>query len=266
MKGGVGKTTLTIGVADYLANELEKKVLVIDIDPQFNATQTLIDEYSDMDYFEDIIPNSKTINKLFEPQTNFKAQNDIPYSEDLLVNLTDNLDILCGDLNLVLVNKSNDYRQVKKLRKFINKNDLKQEYDYILIDCPPTLTIYTDSALLASDYYLIPNRIDRYSIIGISSLQTAIHDLSGEENHDIKCLGLIYTMVDENLTHKQLQIRNEFEKQKELSDIYIFSSNTLYVRDLQVGKQGNLSSRYKKSKIDISGISHELIDILEGGV
>lgn len=100
-----------------------------------------------------------------------------PTAKDIVVNLKKNLDLLCGDLSLVLVNKSNDNRYVKRIKYFIEDNGLRDKYDFIFIDCPPTLTIYTDSALMASDYYLIPNRIDRYSIVGIDSLQKAVNSL-----------------------------------------------------------------------------------------
>ena len=111
MKGGVGKTTLSVGVADYLA-EYKKdplKVLIIDVDPQFNTTQALLDSYYNGDYFGDILPEEKTINKLFKPQVQFSQQYESPKKEELILELTSNLHIICGDLNLVLANKSSDY-------------------------------------------------------------------------------------------------------------------------------------------------------------
>ena len=98
----------------------------------------------------------------------------------------------------------------------------RQEYEYIIIDCPPTLTIYTDSALMASDYYLIPNRIDRYSIVGIDSLQKAVNNLIREERINLKCIGLVYTMVTTSV--KQDKLRINFENKKAVNDIDIFSS------------------------------------------
>lgn len=264
MKGGVGKTTLCIGIADYLANynTEKKKVLVIDIDPQFNSTQALLDQYSKLDYFTDILPHERTINKLFKPQVNFSQHPESPKAEEIVTNLTENLDIVCGDLNLVLVNKSSDYGQVKRLRRFIKDNDLKSKYDIILIDCPPTLTIYTDSALLASDFYIIPNRIDRYSIIGISSLQKAINNLIREEEASLKCLGLVYTILEDELTQKQTAIKKEFESKEEFQHIPIFTTYTTYVKDIQVGKQGPVATNYQKSREDITDISVELLDKL----
>lgn len=263
MKGGVGKTTLSIGVADFLAHHMGEsnlKVLVIDADPQFNATQALLDSYYNGDYFDDILPNEKTINKLFKPQVQFSQQYKSPSYDELILKLTENLHIVCGDLSLVLANKSSDYSHVKRLKRFIKDNKLREIYDFIIIDCPPTLTIYTDSALMASDYYLIPNRIDRYSIIGISSLQKAINNLKAEEEIDLECLGLIYTILDDELTLKQQEMKYNFESKEEVQQLYIFTSYTSNVKDIQVGKQGPIPTRYKKSKEDLRDICMEILD------
>ena len=259
MKGGVGKTTLSVGICSYLSEFCNKKVLLIDIDPQFNSTQAFVEP----EIYEKYSENSKTIFKLFEPSTTL-FQNTLPKKEDLIISLKNykNLDLLCGDLNLVLVNKSADYHLVKRLKKFILDNKLREEYDYIFIDCPPTLTIYTDSALVCSDYYLIPNKIDRYSNIGISSLQKAVTSLIEQEELNLKCLGLIYTIVGENLSKKQKKVKDEIEQNPDIKSIRIFKSNMSNVNDLQVGTQGPIAIKYVKSKKDIEDIVNEIENIL----
>lgn len=269
MKGGVGKTTLSIGIADYLA-EIGKTVLIIDADPQFNATQALLDTYkantnytddTQNFYTEEIIKNEKTIYKLFKPVMYLQEEGAASTkAEELIVKLTEKLDIICGDLNLVLVNKSSDHSNVKKIKNFIDDNLLREKYDYIIIDCPPTLTVYTDSALMASDYYLIPNRIDRYSIVGIDSLQRAVRNLIGQERIPLKCIGLVYTMLEKTLTQKQQKIKNNFESKESVEAIDIFASTTIVVNHLQWGNSGPLPTRYKAAKEDIEAISLELID------
>lgn len=272
MKGGVGKTTLSIGIADYLS-EIGNKVLILDADPQFNATQALLDAYKQVPntinnekenfYTAKILNKEKTIYKLFKPQINMTDVYNTPQCNDLIINLKDGLDILCGDLNLVLVNKVSDHTFVKRIRNFIEDNNLREKYDYIIIDCPPTLTIYTDSALMASDYYLIPNRIDRYSIVGIDSLQKAVTNLIREERIQLKCIGLVYTMVDNNDSIKQEKIRTSFESKKSVSNIDIFTSKSTIVNNIQRGLSGPLPTRYKASKEDIEAISLELISKLK---
>lgn len=269
MKGGVGKTTLSIGIADYLA-EIGKKILLIDADPQFNATQAMVDYYKNEDkYYEseenfyttEVLRQEKTIYRLFKPQTDMTQCYDTPAADDLIVNLKENLDILCGDLSLVLVNRAGDHALVRRIRNFIEDNHLRDKYDYVIIDCPPTLTIYTDSALMASDYYLIPNRIDRYSIVGIDSLQKAVKNLIREERISLKCIGLVYTMVRNSA--KQERIRVNFESKKAVNDIDIFSAKTNVVNDIQCGVAGTIPTKYKAAKNDIEAISLELLNRLE---
>lgn len=271
MKGGVGKTTLSIGIVDYLA-DIGKKVLIIDADPQFNATQALLDTYKNITYddetknfyTEEILLNFKTIYKLFKPvQTLQEQQQVIPKAEELIINLKENLDIVCGDLNLVLINNSGDYKNVKKIKKFITENNLREKYDYIIIDCPPTLTIYTDSALMASDYYLIPNRIDRYSIVGIDSLEKAVNNLRTEEEINLKCIGLVYTMVKNELPLKQQKIKVDFESKTSVNTIDIFSSKLGVVEHIQWGKSGPLPTKYTNSYQDIEAITQEMLDKIE---
>jgi chromosome partitioning protein len=301
MKGGVGKTTLSIGIADYLAKYKNSRVLVIDSDPQFNATHSLIDAYvkKNVDetvlddqsidikatfeeviqknegteeeenteeeeagnsfYTSEVLNKNKTIFQLCKPQLDMSKRYELPKSEDLIINLRDGLDLLSGDLNLVLANKNSDFSLVKRLKNFIAENKLREEYDYILIDCPPTLTIYTDSALLASDFYMIPNRIDRYSIIGIDSLQTAVENLISSEGIDLKCLGIVYTMVNRKLNKKQQKIKTDFESKKSVNDIDIFDSVSHIVNHIQYGYSGTLPTKYKSSLEDIESICEEML-------
>lgn len=267
MKGGVGKTTLSIGIADYLS-EIGKRVLLIDADPQFNATQAMIDFYKNDDYESEenfynteVLPKEKTIYRLFKPQIDMMHSYNTPVANELIINLKNGLDILCGDLNLVLVNKVSDHTFVRRIRNFIDDNLLREEYEYIIIDCPPTLTIYTDSALMASDYYLIPNRIDRYSIVGIDSLQKAVNNLIREERINLKCIGLVYTMVTTSV--KQDKLRINFENKKAVNDIDIFSSKTSVVNNIQYGVAGSIPTKYQASREDIEAISIELLERLE---
>ena len=259
MKGGVGKTTLSIGIADLLASK-GKKVLFVDADPQFNATQAFLDAYksnSDLDYYKnEVLDKDKTIYRLFMPQIDMRKTYASPDILELKVELTQNLDLICGDLNLVLVNRSSDHSFVNRIKNFVEDNSLKDSYDYVIIDCPPTLTIYTDSALMASDYYLIPNRIDRYSIVGISSLQQAVKNLIQEERKNIVCLGLVYTMVDNGLA-KQKTLREDFESKREVGEINIFDSCMNIANNIQNGRSGTLPTKYKSSKEDIESICVE---------
>lgn len=287
MKGGVGKTTLSIGVADYLANHKKRKTLFIDMDPQFNGTQGLLDFYKKGEtisliqekekvnkeeakklldtceynyYTEKIKKQEKTVYRLFTPQVSISKGYSSPTPSELITRLTDNLDIVCGDLDLVLANRSSDYSFIYRLSKFLKDNNLKENYEYIIIDCPPTLTVYTDSALYASNYYVIPNRIDRYSITGIDSLQDSIKGLIDTQDLNLKCLGIIYTMVPLGIGKKQERIKHSFESKKAVNELDIFSAESHIVNDIQVGiTGGTLPTKYKESLSDIAAITEELI-------
>ncbi|MCI8312552.1 MAG: AAA family ATPase [Lachnospiraceae bacterium] len=273
MKGGVGKTTLSLGLADYLS-EIGKSILLIDADPQFNSTQAMLDCYktegyedaleSEKNFYsEEVLKPIKTIYRLFMPQTDMRVAYSSPEAKDIIINLKQNLDILCGDLNLVLANKSGDYAFAKRIRNFIEDNHLREHYDYIIIDCPPTLTIYTDSALMASDYYLIPNRIDRYSIVGIDSLQKAVTNLVREERIPLKCLGLVYTMVSTQKFSKQEKIKINFESKRVVNDIDIFSAFMSVAKNIQIGSSGTIPTKYKNSREDIEAICMEFLERID---
>lgn len=265
MKGGVGKTTLCIGIGEYLANYCNKKVLFIDLDPQFNTTQSLVNEFNlEDEYLSNYSEgtNQKTVMRLFETQQTIAKRLDLPNPEDILVHLNDNMDLLPGTIDLILVETDKDGSKAKKVKKFILNNDLKNQYDFIFLDCPPTISVYTDAALIASDFYLVPIRIDRYSILGIKLLKQVIDRLDDNESIGIRPLGIVYTMV-KDLTHKTLQLKSTFESTEIVQEIGLFENMTSNVNDLLVGLQGNIASKYKKSREDISAICKEFLERIE---
>lgn len=262
MKGGVGKTTLCIGIGEYLANFCQKKILFIDLDPQFNTTQSLVNEYDlEDEYLTNYSKgnNAKTVMRLFETQTTIAKRIDLPEPDEVLVKLNENMDLLPGTINLILVESDKDGSKAKKVNKFIRNNNLREKYDFIFIDCPPTISVYTDAALIASDLYLVPIRIDRYSILGIKLLKQVIDRIDDNEKIGIKPLGIVYTMIRE-LTQKTMQLKETFESDEIVQEIGMFRNTTSQVNDLLVGYQGNIASKYKKSREDIKAICEEFLE------
>lgn len=248
MKGGVGKTTLCLGIGEYLSKEdtHNKKILYIDMDPQFNTTQTLMNEFDLEEKYLSEYYKTKNVRKIFEMPTTISEKPILPKPEDIIVKLNSNIDIIPGTINLIFED-SNKEDKIRRLKKFIKDNNLRNDYDFIFIDCPPTISLYTDAALMTSDYYLVPNRIDRYSILGIKLLKQIIDRLESNQDLDIKALGIVYTMVGDE-TNKTTRLKNTFEDSEIVKEIGLFSGETRYVRDLLVGLQGNIASKYKNSR------------------
>lgn len=260
MKGGVGKTTLCIGIGEYLAHHMNKKILFIDLDPQFNTTQSLMDFFDMEDeYISNYNENNITVKRIFQSITKITERHKLPDPEDIIIKLDDNIDIIAGTINIIFEDNNKEGGKTRRIKKFIRDNKLKEIYDFIFIDCPPTISLYTDSALHASDYYIVPNRLDRYSMLGITLLDKVIERLSEDEDIEIKPLGIIYTMMKEE-TYKSGTLRSTFEKNSIVSKMGLFSSHTCQVNDLLFGYQGNIASKYKKSRDDIYNVCIEFIE------
>ncbi|OBU07746.1 ParA family protein [Morganella psychrotolerans] len=263
MKGGVGKTTLCVGIAEFLANYKEKKILLIDVDPQLNATQSIMGKYERVEeYITDLLPQNKTIRKVFETKKSISTENKPLKKDDVITSITENLDIILGDISIIFDTDQAPIR-IQRIKKFISDNNLRDVYDYILIDSPPTISIFTDASLIASDYYLTPIKIDYYSILGASNLIDVIDYLKETFNPDIKHLGFIYTNTHKRQTQKTKKIQQDFEQSPRFVDNYFFTSKLSYLRDLMVGGRGNIPSSYTKSRQDIERICDEFINRID---
>lgn len=212
MKGGVGKTTLSVNISYNLARFHSKKVLLIDIDPQFNATQYLVEQAAILDHFR----NKKTIYDVLVPS----KEEDISLSSKRKsakakpIKLTDyiipiekfahgNLDLIPSSLKLINFEPKRGVEFL--LKKFLENNC--SHYDFIIIDCPPTLSPLTLSSYLASEYYLIPIKPDYLSSLGLPLLERGLKDYEETYGHSLDLLGIVFTMVDgkPNLTHEIIE-------------------------------------------------------------
>lgn len=202
MKGGVGKTTLAVNVAHCLASRKGKKVLLIDIDPQFNATQCVM---SPTDYIEYVKgENNDTITSVFDQDVRVKASvSNGPVEEKpkTLVDIevlavSDGLYVLPGALELHRIEIVAGDGRENRLRQFLSAMKEAKGFDYIIIDTPPTPSIWMTSALIASDYYLIPTKPDPISFTGIELLQSIINRKKENLDLKIKCIGIVLNMVE----------------------------------------------------------------------
>ncbi|MDR1092216.1 MAG: AAA family ATPase [Prevotella sp.] len=180
-KGGVGKTTTTINLAASLA-AMEKTVLVVDADPQANASSGL---------GVDIKKVKKTIYECLIGSTSAK--------EAIVKTEIERLDVLPSHINLVgaeleMLNVENREKQLAAVL-----SPLKPDYDYILIDCSPSLGLITVNALTAADSIIIPVQCEYFALEGISKLLNTIKIIKAKLNPSLEIEGFLLTMYDARL-------------------------------------------------------------------
>lgn len=206
MKGGVGKTTLAVNLAWHLCRRDHRRVLLIDLDPQFNASQYLMDYAT---YDEHAKLRGTVADLLLEPAktrmtlrakkpTKRKGPSTTPLMSALhCVEETSRggrLDLLPSDLNLGNAIK-NPQGIEYKLEKALGS--VRSQYEYIFIDCAPTISVLTAVALMASDYVMTPVKPDRFSILGHEMMQGVLEDFRRvyPDPRSVADLGVVFTQV-----------------------------------------------------------------------
>ena len=201
MKGGVAKTTLSVNLADALNRRADKRVLLIDIDPQFNATQCI---YGGEEYVKQRTAGGHTIVNIYDDTGQTKvspvkgAQAPAPIKlEDVQPwKIRNGFEIIPGDLELYRLDGTAGQGREQRLKRYLEKSKATEKYDYVIIDTPPTPSSWMMSALIASDHYVIPVKAEPLSRVGIDLLQGVVNRCSENFGHDIGCLGVVLTLTD----------------------------------------------------------------------
>ncbi len=230
-KGGVGKTTTTLMFAQIKAKE-GKKVLCIDLDSQCNLTSQLGKINSELSIY-DLFTDNAEVKEIIRT-----------YDDNNL-----KIDFIDGSIKLQLLNQ-----QLPSKAMLININEIlknklktiKEEYDYILIDCPPTMDVMVSNALVTSTEVIIPLKADRYSVDGIKMLLEHINMIKNNFNNELKIASMFLNY------YKRSNINDNFYK--ELTENLDFMSNVkvhdyVAVAENTVESELLISSKNKNHKV-----------------
>ena len=192
-KGGVGKTTTTVNLAAYLAT-FGKKILLIDIDPQSNASVGLG------------ISRTTIVRCLYNVLVE-----GVPAEEIIVKSSISNLDVLPSTPRLAGAEVELVSLELRETRLKQALSSVKENYDFVIIDCPPSLSLLTVNALTSADEVIIPIQCEYYALEGISQLTHTLELVRESLNPELKIRGIILTMYDQR-TLLSAQVAEETRK------------------------------------------------------
>lgn len=278
-KGGVGKTTATLNLADYFSKQ-GKKILTIDLDPQSSLSEIQVSNFSNGNLLKDI-PDSETLNYIFDLSIK-KIENypslKLDFSKSVVRIKDDFYSYIPSSLfyrkgghgldNLAIKMKGNiEYLSI--LKNYLDT--IKNEFDYIFIDCPPSSNLITQSAFLLSDFYLIPTVLDEISTNGVIHYIHTVKDTYKKYCDDEvdgilakhyfgdapKLIGIFYNLirgqVDYTVADKNFK---EALKEKGL-EAYVFSSKINNYIDIARSTEKGMPS---EKRLDFNEFSSEVLN------
>ena len=197
-KGGVGKSTTAINLSAALG-ELGKQVLLVDLDPQGNATSGFGIEKGNLG------------NCIYDV-----LLNDVPIEETIIPDVCNGVDVVPATINLAgtEVELVSEMARENRLKEAVGR--MRGKYDYIFIDCPPSLGLLTVNALVATDKLIIPIQTEFYALEGVTKLLESMKRVKSRLNPSLEIFGILLTMYDGRTTLSRqvaAEVRNYFDKQ-----------------------------------------------------
>jgi len=265
MKGGVGKTTSVVEIGTILTQEHDKKVLLIDLDPQTNTTFSLLG----IKEWEKIKDNA-TIADVLGMNKGFSSRDDeYDINKAIIKNVCSiiGLDLIPSHIELTFLDLD---LSGQAGRENILENQLKhckENYDLILIDCPPNLTIAPQNALVVSDHIIVPVTPEFYAAIGLPLLINRINQLKKRlSNCKVEILGVLFTKVKiRTIDHRQHI--DEIRKTCEDLDIHTFQTiipDTVRISEAaKHNKPATLINKYSSGVFAYKNLTQELLIILK---
>ncbi|MEP5731256.1 MAG: ParA family protein [Sulfitobacter sp.] len=248
-KGGVGKTTTTINLAAALG-EIGKRILLVDLDPQGNASTGIGIDIDDREFTTyELLLEDLDLDDVIK-STDFDGLFAVPATVDLS----------SADIELLSSEK----------RSFLLHDALRQtqmdqfEFDYILIDCPPSLNLLTVNAMIAAHSVLVPLQSEFFALEGLSQLMLTIREVRQSGNKDLRIEGVVLTMYDKR---NNLSQQVEQDARANLGDLVF---NTMIPRNVRVSEAPSFSmpvlayDSQSKGAIAYRALANELIENNEG--
>lgn len=258
LKGGVGKTTTTVALAETFSADFGKKVLVIDLDPQTNATTMLIGEQK----WRKLNENEHTLARLFKDALN-PDDKRFDFDATLQKKVSDvtgarNVDLLPSSLDLIDIQ---DQLATTPSGKFYSVNPIEllwravkarlDDYDIVIVDCPPNLGIITLNGLRISEGYIIPTIPDILSTYGIPQIVTRVGEFADEIGEPIDPLGVVISKFKANSTVHANVLRDL----KSRSDAPVFETNIPEANDIAAAAEHQSYTRTLKQKYGYRGLA-----------
>ena len=241
-KGGVGKTTTSINLSSCIAAK-GKKVLVVDIDPQGNTTSGYGIEKNDLD------------NTIYELMLG-----DCSIEDCIIKDVIENISILPSNVNLAAAEI--ELIGVDK-KEYILKNEIdwvKDRYDYIIIDCPPSLSLLTVNAMTTADSVLVPIQCEYYALEGLSQLIHTVNLVKERLNPNLEMEGVVFTMYDSRTNLSAQVVENVKSHLNQMVYLTLIPRNIILAEAPSYGQPINIYDPKSAGAESYLALAEEVID------